>query len=55
MIYLISDLECSIGKPPFETSSLKDTYTKIKRNDYYIPPRVSTQAQILIVKLLRPG
>jgi len=43
-----------VGKPPFETTSLKDTYNKIKRNDYFVPPRVSTNAQMLIVKLLRP-
>jgi len=43
-----------VGKPPFETSSLKDTYSKIKRNEYYIPPKISNNAQILIVRLLRP-
>ena len=43
-----------VGKPPFETSSLKDTYQRIKRNEYYIPSKVSHSAQLLIIKLLRP-
>eukprot|EP00116_Pleurobrachia_bachei_P019272 sb/3479534/ len=43
-----------VGKPPFETNSLKDTYSKIKRNEFYIPPKLSNDAQILIVSLLRP-
>ena len=43
-----------VGKPPFETSSLKDTYQRIKRNEYYIPSKVSHTAQLLIIKLLRP-
>lgn len=43
-----------VGKPPFETSSLKETYSRIKRNEYYIPSKVGTIAQKLIVKMLRP-
>lgn len=43
-----------IGKPPFETSCLKDTYAKIKKNDYIIPPnKVSPQAKNLINHLLQ--
>eukprot|EP00106_Octopus_bimaculoides_P011074 XP_014778516.1 PREDICTED: serine/threonine-protein kinase PLK1-like isoform X1 [Octopus bimaculoides] len=41
-----------VGKPPFETSSLKDTYSKIKKNDYDIPGHVSPKARNLIQKLL---
>lgn len=42
-----------VGKPPFETSCLKDTYNKIKRNEYFIPSnRVSSSAKNLIQKLL---
>lgn len=26
-----------VGKPPFETSCLKETYLRIKKNDYSIP------------------
>ena len=43
-----------VGKPPFETQSLQDTYKRIKRNEYYIPSKVSHSAQLLIIKLLRP-
>ncbi len=43
-----------IGKPPFETSCLKDTYAKIKKNEYSIPPnKVSLQAKNLINHLLQ--
>eukprot|EP00794_Sanderia_malayensis_P016568 gene16568-18248_t len=43
-----------VGKPPFETSSLKETYLRIKKNEYYIPAKVSQPAQMLIIKMLRP-
>jgi polo-like kinase 1 len=42
-----------VGKPPFETKSLKETYSKIRKNDYFIPPKISNAAQMLIVRLLR--
>ncbi len=43
-----------LGKPPFETSSLKDTYTRIRKNEYHIPPsRVSASARNLIQRLLQ--
>lgn len=43
-----------IGKPPFETSCLKDTYAKIKKNEYSIPAnKVSSQAKHLINHLLQ--
>ena len=44
-----------VGKPPFETTSLKDTYQKIKRNEYHIPSKISLEARMLITKLLRPN
>ncbi|XP_066925374.1 serine/threonine-protein kinase PLK1-like [Clytia hemisphaerica] len=43
-----------VGKPPFETTSLKETYHRIKKNEYYIPARVPQSAQMLIIKMLRP-
>ena len=43
-----------VGKPPFETSSLKDTYARIKKNEYTIPSRVCTSARGLIQRLLQP-
>jgi len=42
-----------VGKPPFETQTLKDTYTKIKKNEYHIPSRVGPLARNLITKLLQ--
>lgn len=41
-----------VGSPPFETSSLKTTYAKIKNNEYFLPPRLDTAAKHLIQKLL---
>jgi polo-like kinase 1 len=43
-----------LGKPPFETSSLKDTYTKIRKNDYLIPDnRISRESVLLIQRCLK--
>jgi polo-like kinase 1 len=43
-----------LGKPPFETSSLKDTYTKIRKNDYIIPDnRISRESVLLIQRCLK--
>ena len=44
-----------VGKPPFETSSLKDTYSRIKRNEYVIPEdKVGPSASDLITSMLHP-
>lgn len=43
-----------VGKPPFETASLKETYAKIKNNEYQIPSRISAHARHLIQRLLQP-
>ena len=37
-----------VGKPPFETSTLHDTYDRIKRNDYLVPNQISLAAANLI-------
>ncbi|XP_039295885.1 serine/threonine-protein kinase polo [Nilaparvata lugens] len=44
-----------VGKPPFETKSLKDTYGKIKRCEYRIPThlRRSQQAVHMIMAMLQ--
>ncbi|XP_023331848.1 serine/threonine-protein kinase PLK1 [Eurytemora carolleeae] len=42
-----------VGKPPFETQSLKDTYSRIKRNEYHIPSKIGPLARNLIAKLLQ--
>ena len=42
-----------VGKPPFETNNLKDTYTRIRKNEYHIPStRVSSAARALIQRML---
>ncbi|NWS75054.1 PLK1 kinase, partial [Crotophaga sulcirostris] len=42
-----------VGRPPFETSCLKETYIRIKKNDYVIPKHVNPAAANLIQKMLR--
>lgn len=42
-----------VGKPPFETQTLKDTYNRIKKNEYYVPSKVGSLAKTLIQKLLQ--
>ncbi|XP_038618705.1 serine/threonine-protein kinase PLK1 [Tachyglossus aculeatus] len=42
-----------VGKPPFETSCLKETYIRIKKNEYSIPKHVNPVAASLIQKMLR--
>merc|ERR1719423_389655 len=42
-----------VGKPPFETQTLKDTYTRIRRNEDHIPTKLSQEARNLITRLLQ--
>ena len=42
-----------VGKPPFETQTLKETYTRIRKNEYHVPSRVGPLAKNLIQKLLQ--
>ncbi|XP_067859134.1 serine/threonine-protein kinase PLK1 [Heptranchias perlo] len=42
-----------VGKPPFETSCLKETYLRIKKNEYNIPKHVNPAAANLIQAMLR--
>lgn len=43
-----------VGKPPFETNSLKETYSRIKKNEYIIPEdRVGHAAAELIIQILQ--
>lgn len=50
-----------VGKPPFETQTLKETYKRIRANEYHVPSRIGLQAKNLIRQLLqddplkRPG
>lgn len=41
-----------VGKPPFETSCLKETYNRIKKNSYTIPWHVRPEASSLIKRML---
>ncbi|KAK0401618.1 hypothetical protein QR680_015878 [Steinernema hermaphroditum] len=41
-----------VGKPPFETTSLQDTYGRIKKNRYSIPNWITENASCLIRQLL---
>ncbi|XP_066466755.1 serine/threonine-protein kinase PLK1 [Tiliqua scincoides] len=43
-----------VGKPPFETASLSQTYRRIKNNEYTIPSHINPVAANLIQKMLRP-
>ncbi|TRY64457.1 hypothetical protein DNTS_017140 [Danionella cerebrum] len=41
-----------VGKPPFETSCLKETYVRIKKNEYSVPRHISPVASALIRRML---
>uniref|UniRef100_A0A7N6F5U3 Serine/threonine-protein kinase PLK n=1 Tax=Anabas testudineus TaxID=64144 RepID=A0A7N6F5U3_ANATE len=41
-----------VGKPPFETSCLKETYNRIKKNNYTIPWHINPAASSLIKRML---
>lgn len=43
-----------VGRPPFETWSLTETYSRITHNIYEIPPSVTRPARSLIRQLLAP-
>ncbi|KAH9366063.1 hypothetical protein HPB48_007879 [Haemaphysalis longicornis] len=43
-----------VGHPPFETPTLKETYVRIKRNEYHVPSGVSAAARNLIRRMLQP-
>ncbi|KAL3210546.1 hypothetical protein MRX96_037021 [Rhipicephalus microplus] len=42
-----------VGRPPFEASSVEETYNRIKKNEYHVPPSVSSAARKLIRKMLQ--
>uniref|UniRef100_A0A1B0DP63 polo kinase n=1 Tax=Phlebotomus papatasi TaxID=29031 RepID=A0A1B0DP63_PHLPP len=43
-----------VGRPPFETKSLKDTYSKIRKCEYKIPNVLRATAADMIVAMLQP-
>lgn len=42
-----------VGQPPFETKSLKDTYSRIRKCDYRLPQTLRKNAAELIVAMLQ--
>lgn len=42
-----------VGHPPFETPTLKETYVRIKKNEYHVPSTVSSPARNLIRRMLQ--
>ncbi|KAK2718492.1 serine/threonine-protein kinase PLK1-like [Artemia franciscana] len=42
-----------VGRPPFETQTLKETYAKIKKNEYHVPSRIGPLAKDLIMRMLQ--
>ena len=42
-----------MGKPPFETATLKDTYMRIKNIEYRVPSKISGPARSLIERMLQ--
>jgi polo-like kinase 1 len=42
-----------VGQPPFETKSLKDTYTKIRKCDYRLPSNLRKNAADMIISMLQ--
>ncbi|XP_074640436.1 serine/threonine-protein kinase PLK1-like isoform X2 [Tubulanus polymorphus] len=44
-----------VGRPPFETPTLKETYLRIATNKFFIPNHISPSAKSLMRKLLSPN
>lgn len=42
-----------VGQPPFETKSLKDTYSKIRKCDYRLPSNLRKTAAEMIIAMLQ--
>lgn len=42
-----------VGQPPFETKSLKDTYSKIRKCDYRMPTNLRKNAADMIIAMLQ--
>jgi serine/threonine protein kinase len=44
-----------VGRPPFETPTLKETYLRIATNKFFIPSNISEPARLLMRKILSPS
>ncbi|XP_033254528.1 serine/threonine-protein kinase polo-like [Drosophila miranda] len=43
-----------VGQPPFETKSLKDTYSRIKKCEYRVPTYLRKPAADMVISMLQP-
>uniref|UniRef100_A0A0K8SJ07 polo kinase n=3 Tax=Lygus hesperus TaxID=30085 RepID=A0A0K8SJ07_LYGHE len=43
-----------VGRPPFETSSLRETYNRIKKCEFSIPTNISEHAAAMVHSMLMP-
>ncbi len=41
-----------VGRPPFESAEIKNTFEKVSKVEYYIPPWLSEEAKDLVSKLI---
>ena len=44
-----------VGQPPFETKTLKDTYSKIKKCEYRVPSYLRKPAADMVIAMLQPN
>ncbi|XP_068143308.1 LOW QUALITY PROTEIN: serine/threonine-protein kinase polo [Drosophila tropicalis] len=44
-----------VGQPPFETKTLKDTYSKIKNCEYRVPNYLRKPAASMVIAMLQPN
>ncbi|BFF98337.1 serine/threonine-protein kinase polo [Drosophila madeirensis] len=44
-----------VGQPPFETKTLKDTYSKIKKCEYRVPSFLRKPAADMVISMLQPN
>ncbi|XP_033244019.1 serine/threonine-protein kinase polo-like [Drosophila miranda] len=44
-----------VGQPPFETKTLKDTYSKIKKCEYRVPSYLRKPAADMVISMLQPN
>ncbi|XP_064625588.1 serine/threonine-protein kinase PLK1-like [Lineus longissimus] len=44
-----------VGRPPFETPTLKETYLRIATNKFFIPSNISDPARLLMRRILSPS
>lgn len=53
VVSFLSSFTLLVGRPPFDTPTLKETFGRIKKNEYHVPSSVSTPARNLINRMLQ--